>query len=89
MSEYDANFRGDSAAASLKQRVCTRPRARSPDFRGDSAAASLKRRALLCVGRHPMRNFRGDSAAASLKPLCPFQVIKEALISAAIPPRPH
>jgi len=60
------DFRGDSAAASLKRQHDHDQTAAGWHFRGDSAAASLK----LTYDRQLQRrywNFRGDSAAASLK----------------------
>jgi len=60
------DFRGDSAAASLKLFRFSRMLCSMRHFRGDSAAASLKR---ILHGSFPASvfHFRGDSAAASLK----------------------
>ena len=61
-----ASFRGEFAAASLKQNYVHGTRARPRRFRGEFAAASLKHLSggWQC-GRH--WRFRGEFAAASLK----------------------
>jgi len=64
------NFRGDSAAASLKLHHVAVQHQDQIDFRGDSAAASLKQCPQALQGAF-MAYFRGDSAAASLKPVLP------------------
>jgi len=85
----DGHFRGDSAAASLKQGVLVCNDQQCGHFRGDSAAASLKPISVDKLHDVDSSYFRGDSAAASLKLnrfLFLFLVFR---ISAAIPPRPH
>jgi len=61
-----SDFRGDSAAASLKQGTAPMHQRRCRHFRGDSAAASLKPGSPYNY-LNDLPDFRGDSAAASLK----------------------
>jgi len=83
------NFRGDSAAASLKRVHFVGSMLMLAHFRGDSAAASLKQ-LRTDGGTGCKADFRGDSAAASLKQRGHRRLHCGQLgISAAIPPRPH
>ena len=85
----DGGFRGEFAAASLKQPFYGFRKTIAISFRGEFAAASLKRRRHRML--HPVRGdrFRGEFAAASLKQGIRAAVFGQEVVSAANSPRPH